>query len=121
MELEGISNACKTNVMMNRPVTSTPASEARNSTVVSLGFSFTTSSVSFFATFAIRFKDLLLIVSSSTHQPERASPSRSLVHMGDRIRKMKKSITHGWGSGKIVARIGRRPVDQERPADDIFA
>ena len=39
MELEGISKACKTNVMMNSPVTSTAASEARNSTVVSRGFS----------------------------------------------------------------------------------
>src|SRR6202044_1752017 len=39
MELDGISNACTMNVIMNRPVTSTAASEARNSTVVSRGFS----------------------------------------------------------------------------------
>jgi hypothetical protein len=39
IELEGISNACTTNVMMNNPVTSTAASEERNSTAVSLGFS----------------------------------------------------------------------------------
>jgi hypothetical protein len=39
MELEGISNACTMKVMMKRPVTSTAASEARNSTVVSRGFS----------------------------------------------------------------------------------
>jgi len=45
IELEGISNAWTTNVMMNRPVTSTDAKDARNSTVVSRGFS------SFFVSF----------------------------------------------------------------------
>ena len=33
IELDGISNACTTKVMMNSPVTSTAASEERNSTV----------------------------------------------------------------------------------------
>jgi hypothetical protein len=41
IELEGISNACTTKVMMNNPVTSTAASDDRNSTVVSRGFSST--------------------------------------------------------------------------------
>ena len=55
IELDGISNACTTNVMMNSPVTSTAASDDRNSTVVSLGFSSaaalsTASSSFFFAT-----------------------------------------------------------------------
>src|SRR5436305_9479945 len=39
IELEGISKACTTNVMMNRPVTRTAQSEARYSAVVSFGLS----------------------------------------------------------------------------------
>src|SRR5208337_3039401 len=38
-ELEGISKACKLKVMMNSPTTSTRATEAMNSVVVSRGFS----------------------------------------------------------------------------------
>src|SRR5438876_10904102 len=42
MDLEGISNACTTNVMMNKPVTKTAAIEAINSSALSsrlaLGF-----------------------------------------------------------------------------------
>src|SRR5208283_192458 len=38
IELDGISNACRANVMMNSPVTITMAMEAMNSGVVSLGF-----------------------------------------------------------------------------------
>ncbi len=49
IDAEGISNAWNTNVMMKRPVTSTPASEARNSTVVSRGFSSGSFSCSFLA------------------------------------------------------------------------
>jgi hypothetical protein len=73
IELEGISNACSTNVMMNSPVTSTPAREARNSTVVSRGFSstrfplsilLTMTSFSFFGTFRIRFRGFSLSVFS---------------------------------------------------------
>src|SRR2546423_11837478 len=48
MELEGISNACRLKVMMNRPVTSTAAMEAINSMVVSRGFSFFTAFLSLF-------------------------------------------------------------------------
>src|ERR1039457_6454187 len=56
IELDGISNACTTNVMMNNPVPNTAASDERNSTVDSLGFSSatlssTTTDTSFFADF----------------------------------------------------------------------
>ena len=56
MELEGISNACRINVIIKSPVTSTPASDARNSTVVSLGLSFGVllSMLSFFANLMVR-------------------------------------------------------------------
>src|SRR4029077_10368458 len=42
IELDGIANAWTTKVMMNKPVTNTPADEERNSTRVSFGFSFAT-------------------------------------------------------------------------------
>src|ERR1700692_888507 len=54
MELDGISNACTTNVMMNSPVTNTAASDERNSTVDSLGFSsarLSSTTTSFFGDF----------------------------------------------------------------------
>src|ERR1700677_668106 len=97
MELEGISNACRINVMMNRPVTSTLAREARNSTVVSRGFSLasTTTSRSFFGTLATSFKGFFLGASLSAHQPEGAFPARYLEHMSHRVGKVIKSITHG--------------------------
>ena len=65
IELDGISNACTTNVMMNNPVTNTAASDERNSTVDSLGFSSAKSStrtvsLSFFANFAVFFSVITL-------------------------------------------------------------
>src|SRR5664279_98421 len=131
IELDGISNACSTNVMMNRPVTSTPASEARNSTVVSCGFSSTgfplpmTSSFSFFGTFAIRFRGFLFSAPSSehpsAHQPESSFPARYLEQMSYRVGKVYKSITHGRRSWKIIIQIARRPINQKRASNDIFA
>src|SRR5579863_161607 len=60
IELDGISNACITKVMIKSPVTSTAASEARNSTGVSCGFCSSAFSVlsSFFA--KIHSKNLLM-------------------------------------------------------------
>src|SRR5437868_12530450 len=68
IEAEGISNACNTKVMMKRPVTRTPAREARNSTVVSLGFSCL---ISFVANLVLFFRNLL-------YQPQSPVPSRDL-------------------------------------------
>src|ERR1700674_3654171 len=131
MELEGISKACNTNVMINRPVTSTAASDARNSTVVSRGFSSTgfllsTISFSFFGKFGIRFRRFLrqrtfIGAPASAHQPESTFPARYLEQMSYRVGKVIKSITHGWRSGKIVVQIARRPVNQKRTPNDIFA
>src|ERR1700683_161161 len=139
MELEGISNACRINVMMNRPVTSTPASEARNSTVVSWGFSSTVCSssflltktaFSFFGTVAIRFRGFHFASGRAkhpnshtflTHQPKSTFPARDLEHVSHRVSEMKKSITHGWRSGKIVAHITRRPINQKWASNDVFS
>src|SRR5882762_5874279 len=71
-------------------------------------------SCSFFGTFGIRLK-------SSAHQPEGAFPARDLKHMSYRVGKVIKSITHGWRSGKIVVQTTRRPVNQKRASNDIFA
>src|SRR5579864_5540197 len=80
IEAEGISNACRIKVIMKRPVTSTPASEARNSTVVSLGFS--ACNLSFFATRLLvqRFRN-------SSDQPQRAVPACDLHDMTQCIKE----------------------------------
>src|SRR5437667_11947428 len=95
MEAEGISNACRMNVMMNSPVTKTPASDARNSTVVSRGFSSFLSlfGTSFFGTVVLfeRVCDLL-------YEAERAVPAGDLHQMTHRIQKTIKFIT--W-SGRV--------------------
>src|ERR1700676_2313132 len=126
MELDGISNACNTNVMINRPVTSTAASDARNSTVVSRGFSsagFLLSTISFslFGKFGIHVEELFISAPSSAHQPESTFPARYLEQMSYRVGKVIKSITHGWRSGQIIVQIARRPVNQKRAPNDIFA
>src|SRR5437868_5534170 len=132
IELEGISNACSTNVMMNKPVTSTPAREARNSTVVSRGFSSTsfslsrTSSFSFFGTFGTHFRGFcsprtLIRAPVSAHQPEGSFPARYLQQMSYRVGEVIKSITHARRSGEIVVQTARRPVNQKRTSNDIFA
>src|SRR5579864_1138472 len=124
IELEGISNACTTKVMMNKPVTSTAASEARNSTVVSFGFSsfgvsesgfslppFTSTLLSLFAT--ITFPYFLKI---SVYQPQRAIPARDLEEVRHGIRHMLQP------AGRRIRVNGlHRPVNQQRPPDDIFA
>src|SRR5712692_9852417 len=79
MELEGISNACSTNVMMKRPVTSTPPREARNSTVVSRGCSSTMTS-SCFGTFGIRFRKFY-----SAHRFESSRPARFTKEVDDDV------------------------------------
>src|SRR5713101_2874901 len=123
IEADGISNACSTNVIMNSPVTSTSASEARNSTVVSRGFSstMTSSFFFFFPTFPIRLRGFFLTSFSLANQPEITLPARYLEHVSYRVGKVIKSITHAWRSGKIVVQIARRPVNQKRASNDIFA
>src|SRR5437870_3572260 len=90
IEAEGISNACRTKVIIKSPVTKTPASDARNSTVVSRGFSSFLSlfGTSFFGTVVLfeRVYDLL-------YEAERAVPARDLHQMTHRIQKTRKFIT----------------------------
>src|SRR5690242_18704900 len=113
MDDEGISNAWKMNVIMKRPVTSTPASEARNSTVVSRGFSSSTLSLSFFFTRLPRRRDLL-------YKSESPVPAGDLQDMAQRIQEPVKFITGSeLHTGRI--RIVNRPVDQQRPTNNILA
>src|ERR1700722_15604703 len=109
IELEGISKACITKVMMNSPVTSTAASEDRNSTVVSFGFSSVTllSLFSVFANLIVRSDEflpgperLLLYLrfpydfpttsQLSVYQPESAIPAGNLKQVRNAISEMKE-------------------------------
>src|SRR5581483_7708674 len=111
------SNAWTTKVMMKRPVTSTAASDARNSTVVSFGFSsaaFFSAMSSFLATFALSTV-LNPRATYSVYQPQRPVPAGVLKQMGEGIGE--PVSPSAWRF--IVQRL-HRPVDQQRPADDVF-
>src|ERR1700688_4375542 len=41
--------------------------------------------------------------------------------MSYRVGEVIKSITYAWRSGEIVVQIARRPVNQKRAPNDIFA
>src|SRR6266852_4817473 len=88
LELEGISNACSTNVMMKRPVTSTPPREARNSTVVSRGCSSTMTS-SCFGTFGIRFRKFY-----SAHRFESSRPARFIKKVDEDVHHVLNPVPH---------------------------
>src|SRR6202049_776714 len=122
MELDGISNACTTNVMMNSPVTNTAASDERNSTVDSLGFSSATLSsnaISFFADF---FSVIIDVCSGtnfaparfmrrwkySVYQSQRAVPAREVIEPALNRRR------------RIFVPVPYRPVNDQRFADNIF-
>src|SRR5262249_62288475 len=100
MDAEGISNACRTNVMMNRPVTNTPASEARNSTVVSRGFSSLSLSLSLSLSFFA--KRLPRLHSALIYQAERAVPARYLHQVPHGVNESRKFIT-GAGITRLLA------------------
>src|SRR5579864_4962498 len=112
MEDDGISNACTMKVIMKRPVTSTPASEARNSTVVSRGFS--SCSLSFLATRLLvqRFRN-------SPDQPQRAVPACDLHDMTQCIKEPVKFITGSYWPGRRIGAT-HRPVDHQRPAHNVL-
>src|SRR5208282_3364414 len=121
IELEGISNACTTNVMMNNPVTSTAASEERNSTVVSRGFSSTSTSffalLSFFATviypsrLGCRTARLILAAESLIHQPQGPVPARDLKNVRHRIGKMRQFSCHRVRPCSLAVSLLHRPVN----------
>src|ERR1700687_3111249 len=117
MELDGISKACSTKVMMNRPVTSTAANEARNSTVVSRGFSSLTLSFSFLANlYPVPLNYCVLTV----HHSKRAVPARHLKQMGRGVGEVDEFITRRRCHRHILVRVPHRPVNQQRPSDYIF-
>src|SRR5580692_457703 len=129
IELEGISKACTTNVMMNSPVTSTAASEERNSTVVSRGLSSTSTSFfalpSFFATVIhpsrldCRTARPILAGESLIHQPQCPVPARDLKNVGYRISKMRQAAGYRVRPRSFAVSLLHRPVNQKRTADNI--
>src|SRR6185437_10461373 len=114
---DGISNACRTKVMIKSPVTSTPASDARNSTVVSRGFScFCVSlSLSFFANSSSSVRH----ASNLLHQPQGTVPARDLRNVSHCIQEPVKFITGGCVA-HLRVRCPHRPVNQQRPSHNIL-
>src|SRR5439155_12834952 len=94
---------------MNRPVTNTPASEARNSTVVSRGFS---SCCSLFANGSSSFGDSGLL-----NKPKRSVPARDLHQVAHGIDEPGKFITWDRIRSFLPA---HGPVNHQRPAYDVF-
>src|SRR3954471_6204285 len=111
IELEGISNACTMKVMMNNPVTNTPAREARNSTVVSRGFSSCFFSSFFLSVFGNLFS-FCSKLQDLTHHAESPVPAGDLEQMGNRVRETKKFISGSGTVCPILRRTPHRPVDQ---------
>src|SRR5271166_3829409 len=132
IELEGISNACTTNVMMNRPVTSTAASEERNSTVVSFGFSFSTlfsGLSSFFATLNVPVPNGIFSAQISrpetarrweysVYQPESAVPARDLKDVSDGVRHVIQPARDR--SRGVPVPVLHRPVNDQRSSNNVF-
>src|SRR5205814_8063240 len=98
--------------MMKSPVTITPARDARNSTVVSFGFSSFCFSFSFFA-------NILSPVPNSLHQPQCPVPTRNLHNMFHRIQEPVKFIT---GSRRADLRVSgpQRPINHQRTSHDVL-
>src|SRR5580704_1523983 len=123
IELEGISKACRTNVMMNSPVTRTAASEVRNSTVVSRGFSSCLSSFlanrSFLANGSFAFNSYVQLWRLFDH-PKSAVPARHLEQMSGRISEMIKFITRCGRNRHVRVGVSHRPIDQQWASDDIL-
>src|SRR5271167_4933932 len=115
MELEGISKACTMKVMMNRPVTSTAAREARNSTVVSRGFS---ACVFFFM--ATKFCPVNGRCTPLVDYSKCPIPARYLKQMADRVGEVIKFITRRGRNRQIILHAPHRPIDQQRTSDNVF-
>src|SRR5579871_6178351 len=137
IELDGISNACTTKVMMKSPVTRTAASEARNSTVVSLCFSSGAllASSSFFGNVVFvpisnfwksglrgrthSQNKRIQLSATSVYQPERSVPARDLEDVrhgvGEVMKPTLKRIL------RIAIPIAHGPVNDQRASDDVFA
>src|SRR5438093_1482703 len=99
------------NVMMKSPVTSTPASDARNSTVVSRGFSSCTSSCSFFFN---RFPFGRLL-----DQQQSAVPSSDLQDVTHRVQEPLKFITGSELARRLLG-LPHGPVNKKGAAHNVL-
>ena len=61
-----------------------------------------------------------IVIPASADHPESPFPAGDLEHMADREGKVIKSITHGWRRGRSSLTFAGRPVDQQRPSNNIF-
>src|SRR5581483_916730 len=112
IELDGISNACTINVIMNSPVTSTEASDARNSTVLSRGFSCR----SFFATVSFSFVSVRKLI----HQPERPVPSRNMEDVSEGINEVAELLSRGAYTSLVVVSAANGPIYNQRSSNDVL-
>src|SRR5580692_10006494 len=119
IELEGISKACTMKVIMNRPVTSTAARDARNSTVVSRGFSACMSSL-LTARLATRFFPVSWANPPLVHYSKCPIPASELKQMADRVGEVIKFITRRGRNWHVTLCTPYRPINQQRPPDNIF-
>src|ERR1700752_679794 len=105
--------------MMNSPVTSTAARDARNSTVVSLGFTSAGMVCTLFSLFAnvrsVPEKQCLVREGrSSVYQPQGSVPARVLEDVGQRVCK-----AVSFARRSIRVKRLHRPVNQQRSSYDI--
>src|SRR5579883_3128150 len=126
MELEGISNACRLNVMIKRPTISTAAMEAVNSSLVSFFFGSCSRSFSGFAFFALKvftlINPLVLECRVSMNDAQGALPahrSSQIFQVGDQTRQF-ITDTRLLRFGDRM-RNSMRKIDDQRAANDIFA
>src|SRR5580692_6907236 len=103
------------NVMMNRPVTSTAAKEARNSTVVSRGFS-----ACVFSVLATRFCPVNGRCPPLVDYSKCSVPPRHLEQMTECIREVIEFITRRRRNGQVIFHTPHRPINQQRPPHNVF-
>src|SRR6202041_1255815 len=124
IELEGISNACTTKGMMNNPVTRPAASDDRNSTLLSRGFSSRSlfAFLSFFATVINPSQpafEAILSAETLIHQPQRPVPPRDLEEMRGCVNKVRQFASYGTWCSDLAISFLYRPVNQQRPPNNI--
>src|SRR5579863_3774447 len=104
------------NVMIKSPVTSTAAKEARNSTVVSRGFSGCV-----FSVLATRFCPVNGRCPPLVDYSKCPVPSRHLEQMTECIGEVIEFITRRRRNRQVVFHTPHRPINQQRPPDNVFS
>src|SRR5215467_6305934 len=112
MELEGISKACTTKVMMNSPVTRTAASEARNSTVVS--FCFSSGLTSFLATQSVQCRAICPAIS-----PTEKYDSSALFETNELPHTRSEKVYHLGRPRSERPPLDRAPTSKSTKADQL--